>query len=182
MSVAPIIVNWPIPARGIRCRLFGIFGSASKKSRMSIIAIIIAKPSERNVSEVSQHAEHVMCSAPVIPVVVTDQIRSPGEIAAGLTEPLVKAAVARHVAFLPGVSSASDIMRGLDLGLSRFKYFPAEASGGIRTLTALSAPFPQVRFCPTGGITLTNAPHWLALESVLCVGGYGSCLQAFPTL
>lgn len=92
-------------------------------------------------------------------------------VSPGLTEPLAKAAIAREIAFLPGIANAGDIMRGLDLGLTRFKFFPAEASGGIKTLKALAAPFHQVRFCPTGGITQASAPDWLALDAVLCVGG-----------
>ena len=62
-------------------------------------------------------------------------------------------------------------MRGLDLGLERFKFFPAEAAGGIAALKALSGPFGDVRFCPTGGIRVDTAADWLALPSVLCVGG-----------
>ena len=62
-------------------------------------------------------------------------------------------------------------MRGLDLGLNRFKFFPAEASGGLKALKALAGPFGDVRFCPTGGITLQSASDWLAEEAVLCVGG-----------
>jgi 2-dehydro-3-deoxyphosphogluconate aldolase/(4S)-4-hydroxy-2-oxoglutarate aldolase len=62
-------------------------------------------------------------------------------------------------------------MRGLDLGLDRFKFFPAEASGGIPALKALAGPFGNVRFCPTGGIRVDTAAEWLALEAVLCVGG-----------
>jgi 2-dehydro-3-deoxyphosphogluconate aldolase/(4S)-4-hydroxy-2-oxoglutarate aldolase len=62
-------------------------------------------------------------------------------------------------------------MRGLDLGLSHFKFFPAVASGGIPGLAALSGPFAEARFCPTGGITMETAPDWLALDPVLCVGG-----------
>ena len=62
-------------------------------------------------------------------------------------------------------------MRGLDLGLNRFKFFPAEASGGLKALKALAGPFGDVRFCPTGGITLQSAPEWLAEQAVLCVGG-----------
>ncbi len=92
-------------------------------------------------------------------------------VSPGLTENLGKAAIASGVPFLPGVANAGDIMRGLDLGLSRFKFFPAEASGGIAALKALSAPFAEVRFCPTGGIREETAPQWLALESVPCVGG-----------
>lgn len=92
-------------------------------------------------------------------------------VSPGLTTRLGEHAVKRGTPFLPGVASAGDIMRGLDLGLTHFKFFPAETSGGIKALKALAAPFFQCRFCPTGGITAANAPDWLALEPVLCVGG-----------
>lgn len=92
-------------------------------------------------------------------------------VSPGLTEPLGKAAVAAGVPFLPGIANAGDIMRGLDLGLDRFKFFPAMAAGGLPALKALAAPFGNVRFCPTGGISLENAPEWLAFDPVLCVGG-----------
>jgi 2-dehydro-3-deoxyphosphogluconate aldolase/(4S)-4-hydroxy-2-oxoglutarate aldolase len=92
-------------------------------------------------------------------------------VSPGLTDSLVKAAAARTIPILPGVSSASDIMRGLDLGLSHFKFFPASTSGGIPALRALAGPFGGARFCPTGGITLESAPDWLAVDPVLCVGG-----------
>jgi 2-dehydro-3-deoxyphosphogluconate aldolase/(4S)-4-hydroxy-2-oxoglutarate aldolase len=92
-------------------------------------------------------------------------------VSPGLTSPLALAARDTGIAFLPGVATAADIMRGLDLGLDRFKFFPAEAAGGIPALKALSAPFFNARFCPTGGIRPDNAAEWLALDSVLCVGG-----------
>ena len=92
-------------------------------------------------------------------------------VSPGLTEPLGKAAVASGVPFLPGTANAGNIMRGLDLGLDRFKFFPAEASGGIKALSAIAAPFGMAKFCPTGGITQDSAPNWLALDAVLCVGG-----------
>lgn len=92
-------------------------------------------------------------------------------VSPGLTDPLAKAAIAANVPFLPGIATSSDIMRGLDLGLDRFKFFPAEANGGIPALKAIGAPFGSVRFCPTGGITPATAPGWLALDSVLCCGG-----------
>ena len=92
-------------------------------------------------------------------------------VSPGLTEPLGKAAVASGVPFLPGTANASDIMRGLDLGLSHFKFFPAEASGGSAALKAIAAPFGMAKFCPTGGISLKTAPDWLAIDPVLCVGG-----------
>ncbi len=92
-------------------------------------------------------------------------------VSPGLTPALGQAAVASGVPFLPGTANAADIMLGLDLGLTRFKFFPAETSGGIPALKALAAPFHMARFCPTGGITLATAPNWLALDAVLCVGG-----------
>ena len=92
-------------------------------------------------------------------------------VSPGLTEPLTRAALDRGVPYLPGIANSADIMRGLDHGLDRFKFFPAEAAGGIKALKALAGPFGQVRFCPTGGISEATAPDWLALKPVLCVGG-----------
>lgn len=92
-------------------------------------------------------------------------------VSPGLTEPLGKAAIASGVPFLPGIANAGDIMRGMDMGLNRFKFFPAMASGGLPALKALAGPFANVRFCPTGGIGPDNAAEWLAFDAVLCVGG-----------
>ena len=92
-------------------------------------------------------------------------------VSPGLTNPLALASRDTEVPFLPGVATSSEIMRGLDLGLDRFKFFPAEASGGISALKAIAGPFGNVRFCPTGGIRAETAVEWLALENVLCVGG-----------
>jgi 2-dehydro-3-deoxyphosphogluconate aldolase/(4S)-4-hydroxy-2-oxoglutarate aldolase len=69
------------------------------------------------------------------------------------------------------VASAGDIMRALDRGFDRLKFFPATAVGGLAAIKAFSAVFGAVRFCPTGGITLATAPSWLAVSSVACVGG-----------
>ena len=92
-------------------------------------------------------------------------------VSPGLTGPLGKAVIESGIAYLPGTATSGDIMRGLDLGLDRFKFFPAEASGGIPALKSLSAPFANVRFCPTGGVRPDTAADWLAVPSVLCVGG-----------
>ncbi len=92
-------------------------------------------------------------------------------VSPGLTERLATPIIASGVPFLPGVATAGDIMRGLDLGLTHFKFFPAETSGGLKALKALAGPFYQCSFCPTGGITEASAPDWLAFEKVLCVGG-----------
>lgn len=92
-------------------------------------------------------------------------------VSPGLTERLAEPVIQSGVPFLPGIAGASDIMRGLDLGLTHFKFFPAETSGGLKALKALAAPFYQAKFCPTGGITAASAPEWLAFDPVLCVGG-----------
>ena len=92
-------------------------------------------------------------------------------VSPGLTERLAAPILERGVPYLPGIANAADIMRGLDLGLTNFKFFPAEANGGLKALKALAAPFYQCNFCPTGGITESSAPDWLAFKPVRCVGG-----------
>lgn len=89
----------------------------------------------------------------------------------GGTPKLMKAARKANIPFVPGVATASEIMRGLDLGYTCFKFFPAEQLGGVAALKSLAAPLAAARFCPTGSITPEKAPAYLALPSVLCVGG-----------
>ncbi len=89
----------------------------------------------------------------------------------GLSANVVERCRELEVPVVPGVATASEIMAALDLGIEVVKFFPAEASGGVATLRALAAPFPQLRFVPTGGISETNAASYLGLESVLAVGG-----------
>jgi 2-dehydro-3-deoxyphosphogluconate aldolase/(4S)-4-hydroxy-2-oxoglutarate aldolase len=92
-------------------------------------------------------------------------------VSPGLTDPLIAVAAQSPLAFLPGVATAGELMRGLDAGLTSFKFFPAETSGGAPALKALYGPFADIRFCPTGGITAKSAPDYLALPNVICVGG-----------
>lgn len=92
-------------------------------------------------------------------------------VSPGLTENLLRAASQTTVGFVPGISTASEIMLGLDYGYECFKLFPAVAVGGIPTLKSLGGPFPQVRFCPTGGLTPDNFREFLALSNVVCCGG-----------
>ncbi|MDC0110424.1 bifunctional 4-hydroxy-2-oxoglutarate aldolase/2-dehydro-3-deoxy-phosphogluconate aldolase [Alphaproteobacteria bacterium] len=92
-------------------------------------------------------------------------------VSPGSTYDLAKKAVEINFPFLPGVSSSSDIMKLLDLGYKCFKFFPAEAAGGIKYINSLRGPFPDIMFCPTGGISQTNAIEWLNLTNVICVGG-----------
>ncbi|MEY4922561.1 MAG: 2-dehydro-3-deoxyphosphogluconate aldolase/4-hydroxy-2-oxoglutarate aldolase family protein [Pseudomonadota bacterium] len=92
-------------------------------------------------------------------------------ISPGLTDELLKAATEGSIPLIPGISTVSELMLGIRYGLREFKFFPAEANGGIRMLQAIGGPFSQVRFCPTGGITSNNYRDYLALKNVLCVGG-----------
>ncbi|MBO9712132.1 bifunctional 4-hydroxy-2-oxoglutarate aldolase/2-dehydro-3-deoxy-phosphogluconate aldolase [Sphingomonas sp.] len=92
-------------------------------------------------------------------------------VSPGLTSTLGEVIVQSGVPFLPGVATAGDIMRGYELGLRHFKFFPAETSGGLKALKALAAPFFEAKFCPTGGISAATAPEWLAFDPILCVGG-----------
>lgn len=92
-------------------------------------------------------------------------------VSPGLTPALLDAAPKVSIPLLPGIATAGELMTGLAAGLTRFKLFPAEAVGGKALLKSLTGPFPQVRFCPTGGITVETAPAYLALKAVACVGG-----------
>ncbi len=92
-------------------------------------------------------------------------------ISPGLTPTLLSAANNGPIALIPGISSASELMLGMEYGLTEFKFFPAEAAGGINMLKSIGGPFPQVRFCPTGGISPANYKEYLSLKNVACVGG-----------
>lgn len=92
-------------------------------------------------------------------------------VSPGLTQSLAAAVEAEGAAWLPGVATASDILRGLALGFERFKLFPASVAGGPGALRAFAGPFPSVRFCPTGGIDRQTVGRYLELANVACVGG-----------
>ena len=89
----------------------------------------------------------------------------------GNSETLIRAAKARDVLFIPGVSTASEIMLGREHDITLFKVFPAEAIGGVGLLKSLAGPFPDVQFCPTGGLNPENFREYLALDCVTCIGG-----------
>jgi 2-dehydro-3-deoxyphosphogluconate aldolase / (4S)-4-hydroxy-2-oxoglutarate aldolase len=92
-------------------------------------------------------------------------------VSPGATPTLLDAMQASGVPFLPGVATASEIVALLERGITHAKLFPAEVVGGVKALKAFGGPFPQLRFCPTGGIGAKNAPEYLALPNVDCVGG-----------
>ncbi|MEQ1528534.1 MAG: bifunctional 4-hydroxy-2-oxoglutarate aldolase/2-dehydro-3-deoxy-phosphogluconate aldolase [Methylococcales bacterium] len=92
-------------------------------------------------------------------------------ISPGLTPTLLAAANAGNIALIPGISTLSELMLGMEYGLDHFKFFPAENVGGIPMLKAISGPIPSVTFCPTGGISPENYNAYLQLSNVACVGG-----------
>jgi 2-dehydro-3-deoxyphosphogluconate aldolase / (4S)-4-hydroxy-2-oxoglutarate aldolase len=92
-------------------------------------------------------------------------------VSPGASSDLLKAVREIGFPFLPGVMSPSEVMRAASAGFTTLKLFPAQTAGGVALLKALAGPFPGIRFCPTGGISSANAPDYLALDNVLCVGG-----------
>ena len=92
-------------------------------------------------------------------------------ISPGATDTLYRIGAECPIPLIPGIATASELMRGLEHGWQRFKFFPAESSGGIAAVKGFGGPFAQVRFCPTGGIDAAKAPGYLALPNVACVGG-----------
>ncbi len=92
-------------------------------------------------------------------------------ISPGLTPTLLAAAKTGNIALIPGISTLSELMLGMEYGLDHFKFFPAEAAGGIPMLKSIAGPIPQVTFCPTGGISPENYNAYLKLSNVACVGG-----------
>lgn len=92
-------------------------------------------------------------------------------VSPGVTPGLLDAALSSGIPTLPGVITPSEVMRLLEKGITAMKFFPAEAAGGIPMLKSIGGPLPQVTFCPTGGVNPKNAPEYLALSNVACVGG-----------
>jgi len=92
-------------------------------------------------------------------------------ISPGLTPTLLEAARKGPIPLIPGIATASELMRGMEMGYRAFKFFPAEAAGGVRLLKSIGGPFPHISFCPTGGVSPANYRDYLALKNVACVGG-----------
>lgn len=142
---------------------------------LRVLEVTLRTPAALDVIRAMKRVEGAVVGAGT--VVTPDQVAAVRDAGAefivspGLTETLGRAVIGSGIPWLPGVATAGDLMRGLELGLTHFKFFPAETSGGLPALKALAAPFAQCRFCPTGGITEASAPAWLAFDPVLCVGG-----------
>jgi 2-dehydro-3-deoxyphosphogluconate aldolase/(4S)-4-hydroxy-2-oxoglutarate aldolase len=127
------------------------------------------------ISTIARHVPEAIVGAGT--VLTPEQLRHAKDAGArfavspGTTARLLAAAQELDVALLPGVASASEVQLALEFGCQRLKFFPAQAAGGPAVLQALYGPFPQVRFCPTGGIDARSAPAYLKLPNVACVGG-----------
>lgn len=171
MQVAPVIpvlvVDDASQARPL--------AEALVKGGLRVLEVTLRTPAALNAIRAMKEVEGAIVGAGT--VTNPDELRAAIDagsefiVSPGLTERLGSAAIDSGVPFLPGIATAGDIMRGLDLGLTHFKFFPATAAGGLPALKALAGPFAQCRFCPTGGITQATAGEWLAMEAVLCVGG-----------
>lgn len=171
MRTAPVIPVLVLDGDGDWAKLAETFVEAG----LSVLEVTLRTPAALGAIKAMSQVEDAIVGAGTVlnEAQLRDAIGAGSKfiVSPGLTQPLGRAAIQSGVAFLPGVSTAGDLMRGFELGLRRFKFFPAEASGGIPALKALSAPFGEARFCPTGGIRSETAADWLAVPSVLCVGG-----------
>jgi 2-dehydro-3-deoxyphosphogluconate aldolase/(4S)-4-hydroxy-2-oxoglutarate aldolase len=128
-----------------------------------------------SIKAISEEVEGALVGAGTI--TTAEQLQAVAEagavfaISPGLTPKLLEAANKSSIALIPGISSVSELMKGMEYGLDHFKFFPAAAAGGIPMLKGIAGPMPQITFCPTGGISPSNYNDYLALKNVACVGG-----------
>ncbi len=128
-----------------------------------------------SIKRISQEVPEAIVGAGTI--ITTQQLQAVTDagavfaISPGLTPTLLQAANQGEIALIPGISTLSELMMGMEYGYDHFKFFPAEAAGGIPMLKAIAGPIPQATFCPTGGISPQNYQAYLALSNVACVGG-----------
>ena len=143
---------------------------------IDVVEVTLRRPA--GLAALEAIARSVPGALPVAGTVVTpaqvQQVKDAGAkavVSPGFSEAVDEALKAAGLPWLPGVATASDCMRAVAAGRTVAKFFPAETAGGPPTLKALSGPFPQMRFCPTGGVGLNNLASYLALPQVICVGG-----------
>ncbi len=123
---------------------------------------------------VAELPEAVVGAGTVLDPVRLDEVQRAGArfaVSPGCTPALARAARSSGMPFLPGVQTVSEAMTLAELGFGVLKFFPADAAGGLTWIKAVGAPLPDLKFCPTGGITADTAPSYLALANVACVGG-----------
>lgn len=143
---------------------------------IDVIEVTLRRPAALNALEtIAREVPDILAVAGTVvtPAQVADvqQAGAQAVVSPGFSEAVDDAMRAAGLPWLPGVATASDCMRAVAAGRLTCKFFPAEQAGGTATLKALSGPFPQLRFCPTGGVSLGNLADYLALKQVICVGG-----------
>ena len=142
---------------------------------LRVLEVTLRTPAALDVLRAMQEVEGAIVGAgTVLGAAQYDEAVAAGArfvVSPGLTDRLAAAARERAVPLLPGTATASEVMRAREAGLTRLKFFPAESSGGVAALKGFGSVFPDVRFCPTGGIHAASAPAYLALPNVACVGG-----------
>lgn len=143
---------------------------------INVLEITLRTPAAlESIRRISQEVPEAIVGAGTI--ITTQQLDAVAEagavfgISPGLTPTLLHAANKSKVALIPGISTLSELIMGMEYGYDHFKFFPAEAAGGIPMLKAIAGPIPQATFCPTGGISPHNYQAYLALDNVACVGG-----------
>jgi 2-dehydro-3-deoxyphosphogluconate aldolase/(4S)-4-hydroxy-2-oxoglutarate aldolase len=144
-------------------------------SGISILEVTLRTPAALEVIHEMSKIPGVVVAAGTIATV--DDLKSAKQAGAlfgvtpGTTHSILDAANAENFPLLPGVATVSEMMMALEFGYDFLKFFPAESAGGVNILKSFSGPFPDIKFCPTGGITIKNALDYLELKNVICVGG-----------
>jgi len=171
LSVSPVI-----PVVTIRDAAHAVpLARALLEGEVGIVEVTLRTPAALSA------IEHIATQVPAMTVIAGtvcngEQVRdclgagAAGVVSPGITDRLASAVEAHHVTWLPGIASASDVMRGMELGLRRFKLFPASVVGGPEALRAFAGPFPGIRFCPTGGIDRDTSGRYFELDNVACIG------------
>ena len=122
----------------------------------------------------SGYPEMLVIAGTVSSAIAVGQVKSAGAdaiVSPGVTDAILQAVIKQNIPYLPGVASPSEILQVMEKGFTECKLFPASVVGGVAALEAYSGPFPNIKFCPTGGISQSNYQDYLALENVICVGG-----------
>lgn len=143
---------------------------------IDVIEVTLRRPAALAALEtIARDVPDILCVAgTVVAPSQVEDVKSAGAqavVSPGFSEAIDDAMRAADLPWLPGVATASDCMRAVSAGRLTCKFFPAEQAGGPAMIKALSGPFPQMRFCPTGGVGLANLGDYLALQQVICVGG-----------
>lgn len=156
--------------------LAGDLARALVRGGIQTIEVTLRTPAALRAIEVIARAVPEICvgAGTVLSVKDLDAAQQAGAtfaISPGATTALLEAGSRSSIPYLPAVATSSELMTALSAGYKFFKFFPAAIAGGVAALKAMAGPFPDIRFCPTGGISEQSAPSYLALKNVLCVGG-----------